>query len=247
MVREATRRRRRYEEKIHPDVIGARFRDLKDVMVDMQSEYFPQISLVESKVKADVEAAGVPTYQVAQYINVGRECFSIAKRFSQATRDAEAQRVVDKWASRGLDGTLLARACMAGGCAVTPPAAVCYNPCEHGSDVHDETVHNLAVVPISAKIADISESDTLKHFLDLEAALGETRKIVKVQLRAQRVTGTGAFASYPNEGTYSLTLGHTYAYAYYVTIKEGSQRLQYAQNVADDDWDIICLSYTVEA
>ena len=140
MVRDATRRKRRYEEKIDPDVIGARFRDLKDVMVDQQSEYFPQIANVEAKVKQEVEAAGVPSYQVAQYINVGRECYSIAKRFSQATRDQEAQRVVDKWASRGLDGPLLALACRAGGCDVDPPAEVCYTPCVHGMDKHDDTV-----------------------------------------------------------------------------------------------------------
>lgn len=136
MVRDASVRMRRYEKGINPDVIGARFGQVKAGMVRLESEYLAQITLVEGEVKRIVEAVGVPTFEVAQYVNVGRQCYSIAKRFSQATRDLEAQRVVNKWASRGLDGPLLVLACRAGGCEVEEPPAACWNPCPHGMDKH---------------------------------------------------------------------------------------------------------------
>jgi len=136
VVRDASVRTRRYERGINPDVIGARFGQVKPGMVRLEAEYLAQITLVEGEVKRVVEAAGIPSYQVAQYVNVGRQCYSLAKRFSQATRDLEAQRVVDHWASRGLDGPLLVQACRAGGCEVEEPPEACWNPCPHGMDKH---------------------------------------------------------------------------------------------------------------
>lgn len=121
LVRKAETRKRRYEASLHAERIGAKFGAQKPIMTELEGEYLGQIALVESKVKSIVEAAGVPSYLVAQYINVGRQCYSIARRFSQATRDAEAQHVVDHWASRGLNGTLLAQVCLAGGCEVAAP------------------------------------------------------------------------------------------------------------------------------
>ena len=137
-------RKRRYEKGIHPETIGRRFAQQKDLMSEQEGVYFSEISDVERKVKQVVEAAGVSSIQVAQYINVGRQCYSLAKRFSQATRDAEAQHVVDHWAARGLDGPLLAAACLAGGCNVTDPAAVCYLPCVHGNEAHDPDFVQMA-------------------------------------------------------------------------------------------------------
>ena len=106
----------------------------------------------------------------------------------------------------------------------------------------------LILVSMNEKIADISEPDTLKHFLDLEAALGETRKIVSVLITAERVLGTGVFCLYPNEGT-DWTGAHTDRH-YRLTpivIADGTQRLQYSQSVANDDFDVYCHSYWVEA
>lgn len=231
---------------MHPERIGAKFRAQKEIMTELEGAYFGQIADVERKVKDACEAAGIPSYQVAQYINVGRQCYSLAKRFTQATRDAEAQAVVNHWAARGLDGPLLAAACLAGGCNVTEPAAVCYNPCVHGSDKHDETVINLAPVYMNAKIADINEVDTLKHFLDLEAVLGETRKIVEVRVTAIRIVGTGVLCVWPNEGVQGIC-GSTSLNNMPTIIAEGSQRLQYRQSVAGDDFDLYCLGYFVEA
>ena len=123
MVRDAARRKRKFEGRIHPERIGAKFGAQKELMTEQQGTYFSEISDVERKVKQVCEAAGVPGFEVAQYINVGRKCYSLAKKFSGATRDAEAQHVVDHWAARGLNGPLLQQACVAGGCHPTAPPA----------------------------------------------------------------------------------------------------------------------------
>jgi len=101
-------------------------------------------------------------------------------------------------------------------------------------------------IPYNGKIADISETDTEKHFLDLEAALREKRKIIMVILNAHRVSGTGSLDAYPNEGTRAVFLGHG-TRAKSIIIKDGTQRLQYAQTVAGDDFDLYCLGYIIEA
>ena len=136
MVRDAARRKRKFEGRIHPERIGAKFAAQRETMTEQQGTYFSEISDVERKVKQVCEAAGVPGFEVAQYINVGRKCYSLAKKFSGATRDAEAQHVVDHWISRGLDPDLLQKACLAGGCDTKKAAAKCWNPCVHGPEKH---------------------------------------------------------------------------------------------------------------
>lgn len=106
-------------------------------------------------------------------------------------------------------------------------------------------------VPYNSKIADICESDTDKHFLDLESALSETRKIIAVILGALNVNGTGGFGVFPNEGEFGFvmvqsvfgTLIETYVVC---VIKDGSQRVQYAVGTVYDDFDVFCFGYVVE-
>ena len=109
-------------------------------------------------------------------------------------------------------------------------------------------------VPYNGKIADITEADTNKHTLELAnaagtgAIAGETRKIVAVNLSSTRIAGTGYFHLYPNEGTHYLELGswNTYPRGYYA-IANGTQRIQYSLTDANDDYDIYCFGYVVEA
>lgn len=132
MVKHPAFRIRKYEKNVGGEAVGRRVDAVKSVMVDLEKEYLPQIAQVEEKVKRIVEAAGVPSYQVAQYINIGRQCYSIARRFGGLTRDAEHQNVVDKWVSRGLNAELAAKSCNVGGGKVKPGAPPCFNPCDHG-------------------------------------------------------------------------------------------------------------------
>lgn len=102
-------------------------------------------------------------------------------------------------------------------------------------------------IPYNDKIADITETDTNKHFLDLETALSETRKIIAVVLRSYLQVGTGTISVYPNEGTTRANFSATDMELMPVVIASGTQRLQYAQTVANDDFDVHCMGYVVEA
>jgi len=109
-------------------------------------------------------------------------------------------------------------------------------------------------VPYNGKIADITHADTNKHTLTLAngagtgAIAGETRKIIAVQLGCARIAGTGYFKAYPNEGAGPNEFPTLMGYGYNkVVIANGTQRLQYALSVANDDFDLYCYSYVVEA
>jgi len=100
-------------------------------------------------------------------------------------------------------------------------------------------------VPYNGKIADITHADTNKHTLDLATALAEPRKIIGVFFGVERIAGTGFFGFYPNEGVQAkyLATGGTGAL---IIIADGTNRLQYALTVANDDFDGYCFGYVVE-
>jgi len=103
----------------------------------------------------------------------------------------------------------------------------------------------LKFVPYNGKIADITHADTAHHYLDLETALSETRKIVFLSLQVPRIAGTGNILAYPNEGARQCQVSGDYETT--VGIAAGSQRLEYSLTVANDDFDLYCLGYVVEA
>lgn len=105
----------------------------------------------------------------------------------------------------------------------------------------------MLFVPYNGKIADITHADTVHHYLDLGAALSATRKTIMVILSNTRIAGTGGLNVYPNEGVSSFTLTSTRTGTGDVAIKNGTQRLDYALNVAGDDFDLYCFGYVVEA
>ena len=100
-------------------------------------------------------------------------------------------------------------------------------------------------VPYNGKIADITHADTSKHTVDLASALSETRKIVAITLFPTRITGTGGFRVYPNEGTSLFNVPTGYPFSD-VVIADGTNRLQYSLSAANDDWDLYCFGYVVE-
>jgi hypothetical protein len=101
-------------------------------------------------------------------------------------------------------------------------------------------------VPYNGKIADITHADTNHHYLDLASALSEARKIIAIIPKPIRIAGTGSFNTYPNEGAVAMSYSSAQMWAPNV-IKDGTQRLEYALGVANDDWDFYCLGYIVEA
>ena len=100
-----------------------------------------------------------------------------------------------------------------------------------------EVKDSLKFHSTNLKIADINEADVLKHYLDLSAVCPANVKCVSI--RSGRVAGTGILMFYPNEGT-------TYVNGEYgqpVAVAEGTRRLQYAQSVAGDDFDVFMIGY----
>jgi hypothetical protein len=102
-------------------------------------------------------------------------------------------------------------------------------------------------VPYNGKIADITHADTNKHTLDLATALSETRKIIVVIVMSGRMAGTGYLNCYPNEGADRILTGSGSGADHSVVIKDGTNELRYALSVANDDFDLYCFGYVVEA
>ncbi len=101
------------------------------------------------------------------------------------------------------------------------------------------------LVPYNAKIADIKETDTSAHYLDLATALSETRTIISVILSCARISGSGNFYVYPNEGSSPAWLNLSGGMPNPIVIKSGTNRLMYNQSVANDDFDLYGNGYVV--
>lgn len=108
-VRRSDLRKRKYESNVNPETLKRQITAVKSLMVDGQSVYFPQIAEVERKVKQICEESGVASYQVAQYINFGRQLYSLSNKFSSDTLTDEACIKAQTWSSRGLDNILLSQ------------------------------------------------------------------------------------------------------------------------------------------
>ena len=107
MVRSEVYRTRKYEAKIDDTSIAQRFRDQKPDMVEQMSARSAELVLIEEKAKAVVEAAGVSVIQIPFYLNFARQCYRIARQFSQATRVNEVYYRYLYWFHQGLDDTIL--------------------------------------------------------------------------------------------------------------------------------------------
>jgi hypothetical protein len=122
MVREATRRQKKYERGLDGEAIGKKYAAQKEGMVESEKVYMAAVAGLEEKVKKLVEAAGVSSMQVAQYLNVARKMMVICDRFSGATRDDECRRVYELWIDRGLNPTLIGQIAAICGCSITAAA-----------------------------------------------------------------------------------------------------------------------------
>lgn len=110
------------------------------------------------------------------------------------------------------------------------------------------------IVPYNGLIATLTHADTNKHTLDLPTAataiaplLGETRKIIAINLGNLRTVGVGSLFYYPNEGTNNLNLGWVGFFTGYVVINDGTQRFQYALENANETFALYCFGYVVES
>jgi hypothetical protein len=141
LVRDAATRGKRFAAGIDPEKIRMNLAAQKANMVEQEKTYFAEIHGVEEKAKRIVEVAGVDTASVAQYVNVARQCYSKAKRFTGPTMRDECQRIVNHWASRGYNAVLLSRVCNisgAGTSGVAPAPEVVSVPREYFEHAHKD-------------------------------------------------------------------------------------------------------------
>jgi len=89
---------------------------------------------------------------------------------------------------------------------------------------------------------DLTKADTNKYYLDLTDYV--PKDTVGVIIRVWRVSGTGEFYVYPNEGPTMVSLGSNERRSSLIPIKK--RRLQYSLSVANDVFDIYLMGYFVE-
>jgi len=104
MVREASRRKAKYEGKIDADVARTRILALKTSMVEQMESKSADLATVETEVKRVIEGQTTAIYghQIPAYLNVGRELYKLSKKFSGTTFTSEAEVILDKWKAKGL-------------------------------------------------------------------------------------------------------------------------------------------------
>jgi len=120
MVRAAEWRRRKYDAKIDADVIADRFDKMTAHIHEGISTHLPSLTEIEINIKTLCEQYGVPTYLLPFYYNVGRELYKVSRKQIGETALAEAQLVANKWATRGLNTSLIRQICLKFGFDITP-------------------------------------------------------------------------------------------------------------------------------
>jgi len=125
MVRPARYRQASYEGKIDPDVARLRFEQHREAMVAQQTTRLSQLTAMEQLVKALIETppTGITVYsiEIPFYLSYARQLFKIADRLSGDVLQTEAQLIANKWASRGLNGTLLIEIAKLFGITISQP------------------------------------------------------------------------------------------------------------------------------
>lgn len=91
------------------------------------------------------------------------------------------------------------------------------------------------------KIADVNESASGAHICSISTKVPPN--CVAILLSADRITGSGTFRIYPNEGTTNVTLSDATDIS---LIAMSNQRLKWALSVPGDDFDLYMFGYFVE-
>ena len=138
MVKDAAVRKKKYESGIDPELTRRKIEGVKPVMVALESDYFAHIAEYERKIKRLCEKQGVTTIAVGQYLNYGRQLYSLTRKFTSVTLVNETTYLAALWASRGYIGSLLQKIAKLFGVDIAAPAEKCYLPCVHGAEKHTD-------------------------------------------------------------------------------------------------------------
>jgi len=125
MVRTAEYRTRKYSAKIDATVIANRFELLASHIRNQFNAKVPALVVIEGNIKQLCANRGIPSIELPSYYNVGRELYRVVTQHVGDARNLEAQIVVNKWATRGLNTTILTEIAKMFGITLTPVAWYC--------------------------------------------------------------------------------------------------------------------------
>jgi len=100
-------RTRKYDAKLDPTVISARFAAHRDTMVEQEEAVFAELAEMERKAKIVLNNLGISVIETPFYLDFVRECYRIGKRHAEQTRINEVYFHYQKWLLRGLTGSVL--------------------------------------------------------------------------------------------------------------------------------------------
>jgi len=106
MVRDPFRRTAKYNVKIDPAGVSARFEGMKTMMVEQVGHRFPELVVIEAKAKAILDYWGVSVIKIPFYLSWVRQVFKLVRVHPGETAKTEAGYLKSKWVSRGLDDTI---------------------------------------------------------------------------------------------------------------------------------------------
>jgi len=107
VVRDPVRRTAKYNVKIDPDSVQARYEGMKTVMVEQVGHRFPELTAFEAKAKAILDYYGVSVIKIPFYLSWVREVYRLIKTHPGETAATEAGYLKGKWVSRGLTDAIL--------------------------------------------------------------------------------------------------------------------------------------------
>uniref|UniRef100_A0A7C3YZK2 Uncharacterized protein n=1 Tax=candidate division WOR-3 bacterium TaxID=2052148 RepID=A0A7C3YZK2_UNCW3 len=108
-VRNALRRKEKYEIKLDPDVVKQRFSGQKEKMVDQIADIFPSLVALEEAAKTVLDAEGVPISLYPMYLDYARELWRLVNKFGGDVLYNETRILENKWVARALSQPVLER------------------------------------------------------------------------------------------------------------------------------------------
>ncbi|MEO0102885.1 MAG: hypothetical protein ABIK81_04200 [candidate division WOR-3 bacterium] len=108
-VRNALRRKEKYEVKVDPEVVKQRFSGQKDNMVEQVAEIFPNLVALEEAAKTVLDSEGVPITLYPMYLSYAREVWRLVNNFGGDVLYNEIRIAENKWIARALSAAVLER------------------------------------------------------------------------------------------------------------------------------------------
>jgi len=140
-----SRRLRKWKAKTEPEVVGERLKQTRELGVEKQETYQPQLHELNMKVKAVLNELGIPAHLHHYYTSAGQEFWKLQKKGAEGPVNTEADGIAAGWVTRGLDfGVLQQVAALFG---YNPRLMILEADCPAGVDLCDLNPQDVAAAP----------------------------------------------------------------------------------------------------